>query len=784
MPKNTVTTLVVGLLCASSLLSRAEEKPLALKPAETIIVNHTPTGRGSSAAAGLLQNWLRKAAKSETGFDLVKPEAAAANPAKARIVLEDPAVELPKDFSDDGFVVKRVGNTIQIKGLAGDATLFGAVEFLRQLGINFYLPGDLFTTLPKSPELEVGALKIESTPFVQSAFFSGIPAPEQSVWARLNGVNRRKGGTHQHNSFAIFPPEKFAERYPELYPIIDGKRHIPVNAKDQSWQPNFIEPVAVDAALESILEYFQTNPGFRYVAVSIQDGSGFDQGPKTTAVVERYKKSGVDHPIDRATSEIYWDFVTKLAGKLKEKAPGKQLVALAYGGTRFPPKYTLPENVVVFTNFHIAEYGYYEKEKGEGVIHEMGPDAWLKIVKHYGNHDWYQGSGYVMPRSYSGSWSKYLRQIAASVPDAYMHVETYPNWGFDGQKLYVLSRLIWNPSLDPVAVTRQFSDDLFGAGGPAMADYFAIQEKLWTQLNVTEGPERKLAAWTRAFVTTPASRQLIKEARQTLDEAASKVSTPEEKARLELFSDCFRVSELFFNLAASDSVDQAELEKNIAFIEGVLKNHGLMAAMHPRTVIPGFKELASFVRRASAPAYRPKTIAARESVLPTGDPIWSSLPAEKFTMPTGEEDAQLTTLKVADDGANIYVLVNSPFARERELVLDEGSTWRADNIEFKFDTDGNWGALEGQFWVKPTGRLVDWIDREDKKDSLITSEVKKTDEDYLVSVRIPYAYLKQVPGKPSQVGMQVFRNEFKLIPGMNQTDYVSIWAGKLDLKKD
>jgi len=767
-------TLLLSLHCRA-----AEESPLQLAPAETVIAIQSPADRST---ADFLQKWLRKASRTETGFAVVSAADVATSKATAKIVINDPSVELPKTFSDDGFVLRRTGGTVQIKGKAGDATLFGAVEFLRRLGVTFYLPGDLFTALPKSPELAVGSLQAESTPFSQSVFFSGISVPDQQAWARLNGVNRRKGGTHQHNSFAIFPPERFAERYPEIYPIIDGKRHIPVNAKDQAWQPNFIEPVAVDAALESIEEYFKTNPNVRYVAVSIQDGYGFDQGPKTTAVIERYKKSGVDSPVDRATSEIYWKFVSALGERLMEKAPGKLLVALAYGGTSFPPRHRLPDNVVVFTNFHVAEYGYYEDEIKQGKASAGGPEAWLGLCKHYGNHDWYQGSGYLMPRSYSGYWSKYLRQIADKVPDAYMHVETYPNWGFDGQKLYVLSRLLWDPSLDPVELTKKLSDDLFGPAGPAMNAYFAIQEKLWNQLNIVEGPERKLFGWNRSYVTTPASRALISEARQKLNEALAQASTPEEKSRVELFSDCFGISEIMFGLAASESVTSEQLDEHVRYAEGVLAKYGMTAVTHPNNVVPGIKELASFVRRAAAPPYQPAGIAARDKVIPVGDPLWDKSPAEKFTMPTGEDDSQQTTIRLAQDGSNLYVLVRSPLLRDRKPVIDESPTWRSDHIEFKFDTDGSWAAIEGQFWVKPNGRQVDWIEREDKKDSLITSEVKRTDKEFIVSARIPFAYLKQDPKNPTPVGLQAFRNEFKEIPGMNQADYVSIWAGKLNLK--
>ena len=47
----------------------------------------------------------------------------------------------------------------------------------------------------------------------------------------------------------------FAGKYPEIYPVFDGKRYMPQGVHQQ-WQPGFAGPHLVDAAVESAIAYF------------------------------------------------------------------------------------------------------------------------------------------------------------------------------------------------------------------------------------------------------------------------------------------------------------------------------------------------------------------------------------------------------------------------------------------------------------------------------------------------------------------------------------------------
>jgi hypothetical protein len=381
-------------------------------------------------------------------------------------------------------------------------------------------------------------------------------------WLLLIAGNTRTGlaGTHQHNMWHAFPPEKFAKRLPEIYPIVKGERYIPKAATDQKWNPCFSEPKLLDAAEETVIEYYRAHPDHLWYSFGIQDSHVMCECPRCAAFVKPHVERDPKLGRVAACSELFWRFMNALAERLEEKLPGKCIEGLAYSMTRLPPPFKLHRNIVVFTNLHIAELDAdpYMKPEADGIT---PLDRWLSVAGIYGNHDWHQGNGYLIPRIYSGYWSRFMRHLKTKTPFTYQHAETYPNFGLDGAKSYVLAQTWWNPDVDTTALWRQFCDDMFGPAAGPMFDYFATLEKLWTSLDNVEGPERKLNRWSNQFVTTEKDRETIRRCRALLDEAKSLVRSDAEKKRVELFSKTFRLSEYLFEFAAAPAVSAARIEE-------------------------------------------------------------------------------------------------------------------------------------------------------------------------------------------------------------------------------
>jgi hypothetical protein len=453
--------------------------------------------------------------------------------------------------------------------------------------VRFYMPGELWISQPADRTVTVPAqVDIRSEPFVKVASLSGFTDP----WVDRNALNTRYGlaGTHQHNMNQVFPPAVYSNRCPELYPIIQGKRYIPKDAKDQSWNPCFTAPQTLDAAEESALRYFAGAPDHLWFCLGLQDSHASCECERCQAAVAAYGKTftarmkegnpdGITStytakpetdaadPVQTekwarsyTLSQLQWKLVNDLAKRLETKAPGKRVEAMAYGITSFAPDFPMHSNAMVFTQIHVSDNirGLMEP-RADG---SLPLDRFVDATPAYGNHEWYHGLGHLAPRIYSEYWTRYLRHLKQKNKALVaMHAESYPNWGMDGPKYWVLARTWWDPDLDPAALWRQFCTDMFGAAADPMLRYFQTWERLYIELSVVKGPKWKYFSYPAVFSRTPEDIALVKTCRACLDEAAGLVQTEAEKQRLELFAKTFRLSEYLFDTGANGaSPEKAE----------------------------------------------------------------------------------------------------------------------------------------------------------------------------------------------------------------------------------
>lgn len=353
-----------------------------------------------------------------------------------------------------------------------------------------------------------------------------------------------------------------------------------------------------------------------------------------------------------------------------------------------------------------------------------------------------------------------------------MHAECYPNWGLDGPKLWVLTRLWWDPSQDPQALTREFCRDMFGPGAAGMAAYFETLEKFWDKINVVDGPERKLNRWGTQFKSTAESRALLAHARMALEEALKEPMTAAERGRAEFFSDCFGMTERFFALAAKETVTEADLKEGEAYIQGKVFGHPL--SLHQKELtLPAWREV--YWARLKA--------ADRKLTVPYGAPkdgTWShAVTAGDWTVKGADKDPQGTRAEILADEKTLYLRVTCP-KQDMETILEvDDDGWRSDNVELFFGPDGDKGTFERQMWVKTNGRVVDYSGRE-KPNREIKGKVTKGPAGYVVEIAVPLTYARP-SGVGNAVGMMVVRNEFVRVGGMNEQKYGASWNGTLRL---
>jgi len=770
------------LACAAGCRALGGPDPLELTPATLIVVPNDKPANDIGLAAEELQTWLRKATNSEAGFRIVPGENLVVESNRPVIMLGDTRAldhRLQGKLGPHGYALRRKNSAIVIAGDTPAGAYYGAMAFLdRFCGVRFYMPTDLFTSLPAERRVALGDVDVTVVPFVTSCYMSGInhDDPWDSRWVKRVGGWRRLGGTHQHNMYNVFPAEKYAKRWPEIYPILDGKRYFPKSQKDQAWQPCFSEPRLVDAAVESAKAYFKKHPDHQYLSFSIQDSHAFCECPRCMKIVNEYQAKDPELGRAKAHSIMYWRFMNKLAARLDKEVPSKRITGLAYSLTRIAPPFKLHPNIVVFTNYHLAEMpsDNFMKPGPNGV---SPLDNWLGIASHYGNHDWYQGGGYLMPRIYTGFWVQFLRHLKKRLPEAYMHAECYPNWGLDGPKLYILSRLFWDPDEDVNKLLAQFCGDMFGPAAEPMQKYFMTLEELWDRLDNIEGPERKLFRWDTQFLTTQKSRAMLNRCRYLLDKAAAAAESDPQRKRIGLFSRSFRMSEYLFALARPESATKETYQEAGKYIDRLARND--VMAYHWRTTKGAAKAVYWSSIRGRYQPFRVPRIPGPTLGGARGTAWANAARVKDFILKDGGQDPKGTTAQMGHDGEFLYLSVTCPHKDPSRLIETDDKSWRSDNVELFVDNDDNKFTFERHLWVKTNGRVVDWPPRPRKGADRIRAAVRKGKDRYVIRMALPFEYLGAPATPGTRFRVQVLRNEFAKGKVRNELKYAALWSGEL-----
>jgi len=564
-----------------------------MTPGNTVILTSGfLTSVEDAAAARLLQTWLRKAADSKTGFDIASDEEITLHKDMLGIAVGQSGYvteEELKSLDAHAIVLRRKGNVVCVFGGSPEATTWAAVRFLDEFaGVRFYLPGDLFTGTPAKFDTVIGGVNRTIEPYVRSCSASGFHNDYllETPWRQRNAMNRRRGGSHQHNFMQRFDPAIYAKTHPEIYPILKGQRHIPTDRRDNRWQPCFTEPKLVDVAVDSAVRYFKQHPDHEFIGFSVMDSHSFCECPRCSEgmaeALEALKKERPDarRPLIFAQRQIhsphYWRFMNNLAARLETALPAagikdkKLIVGLVYAAARGEIDFKLHPSICTWFVFKWSD-GLIDKRllpDGKGGYTLARMQTWLEKSSHIGHHDWAHGKGLLIPRINTGLTSIFFR-LFKERDLVFTHTECYPNWGLDGPKLFIHSRIWWDPEADVNALWRQFCDDMFGPAAAEMLAYFRGQEALWISLETMN--ERKLNRYTNQFDTTPEHRQAIAALRADLTKAAALAETEEQKQRIELFSKTFKLSEMLFALAAAQTITPQMKDEIVEYTRNVIQ---------------------------------------------------------------------------------------------------------------------------------------------------------------------------------------------------------------------
>lgn len=447
-----------------------------------------------------------------------------------------------EELDIDGHQIKVTDGAVFLVGPKDWSTAYACFTFLEEFcGVRWFLPGAFGEVVPRQSTLAVTVGERTFEPAYQHRQYSGFQWRDDGECQRW-GMHRkiRARLNYHHNLYNVFDVGKYGEKYPDLYPVIGGKRRIPGPGNKGGWQPCLTHPQAVNIAMDYAREFFDRTPDASSISLGITDGGGYCECPRCL----KLEDESLPHEAQR--SVWFFRFANAVAERFDGLYPDKQIGYLLYGKCKaFPPGMRVHSRLVgfyVYPSFRLIT------PEGMNAFNEGVQDL-TEHVTRFGLYDWFYGDSVCVPRLQIRQ-AKYWLQYGYTKGARHCKAEAYMNWGLDGFKYWIHSRLMWDPSLDVDAMLDEFFGLFFAASAEPMRAYFKVVERytlapVMLPVKTAEGEEMRPVnfrfRWPEQLLSFPPAA--VRECEPHLARAEELAQSDLVRERVRYFRSAFTVAQ-------------------------------------------------------------------------------------------------------------------------------------------------------------------------------------------------------------------------------------------------
>jgi hypothetical protein len=421
---------------------------------------------------------------------------------KLPVVKEDAADKSTYSFfirnthgAGDEFTLRSARNGLVVQGSNDLGTVFGVYELLeRYFDVRWFMPGDLGEHVPKRDKLEIGKINLTFKPSFRVRWVGdGEWSLRQRMNAYVKASDRSVGINwkwHFHTFVVLIPPEKYYAEHPEYFALVKGKRTV-TDSKSHGNQLCTSNPDVVREVAKNLIATLDAEPGIEIITLSPNDGGGFCECGKCTALDEPGRDWFAKYSRRLAI------FNNEVAALVKQKHPKVLIKVGAYAMYARPPldKEYRPESNLFFQLCHLYFCHNHPISSGackEGVTYkadaEFQPnqefrkilDQWRKLSPHLFVYEYYSIGG--MGRA-NLPWPL-VHTMRSDIPyyrkcgvEGFYTQLSADLWHRLGLNYYVAAKLCWNADLDVDTLLEDYFQKFYGPAAAPMRDYFMAMEK-------------------------------------------------------------------------------------------------------------------------------------------------------------------------------------------------------------------------------------------------------------------------------------------------------------------
>lgn len=505
-------------------------------------------GRATMLAAEELSKYIKKISGAELPIDYGKRAPrfnASAIILKTKI---DPAKEISADGTEDVFSIVKKGSEVLISGNSDTATLYGAYKFLNDLGVEWFMPGEIGEYVPKRATISLApGIKTYHPPFRSRQLdLSGSPKthfaekdydtliPEYGMWILRNrcqfsrtihrgrrpSFNNSRENT-RHCLSAILRGvdiKKHSERFPLVTKNGVRKR------RTRGAQICFSNKENVQAAVEMGLKQFAKDPNMLTCSMSLADHGGMCECDDCVK-----ENGGLFPPLN--PNLLVWKFMNRVIRGIREEMPNKRIAFYSsYGSLTCPPEgFKAADGIVGITanvscNNKLIDdpKNLYAKSYMRNIL------ATKKAGTELGAREYTMFAGTPQPLAL-------LEQVRIyrDLGYVYYHCESM---GRDQRNFviqWVQARLMNNPDSNPQELLEYFCSKFYGKAGKDVLQLMYLIDERFSKLPRVVFGSQGTMQWIM-------SDDLIKKGRAILRSTAKKVFSLEAK-RLDMFDKTFEM---------------------------------------------------------------------------------------------------------------------------------------------------------------------------------------------------------------------------------------------------
>ena len=401
----------------------------------------------------------------------------------------------PEALKPDGILIKSVGQHIVLAGARPRGTLYAVYTFLQDaVGCRWW--SSKVSTIPVKKRLTVEEQNVRYVPPLEyrETFWFDSFDPDWAVRNKSNAnraaLDEKRGGHITYKGFVhtfdgLVPPDKYFDKHPEWYSLIEGERrdapriHASLCLTNEEMQQQFLEnfskeirggPALFRAGGKQYVGYIdKTDNPLMFASVSPEDDSGYPVRCQCERCVAVEKAEG-------SPAGLALRFANQMARGIREEFPDKTVCMYAYHYTQKPPRLTRPEPgmVIYFCPIHAASQSRPltapRFKRWNDDLH-----GWLQICDLVYLYDYPDNVSYPFVPHPN------LRALAANIRNwAEIGVTGYFGDGIGGGtggtemaelRVWLIARLLWDPTQDPDALINEFCDGYYGGAGPHIVAY-------------------------------------------------------------------------------------------------------------------------------------------------------------------------------------------------------------------------------------------------------------------------------------------------------------------------